>query len=166
MWDAMVDAAGKEELGEAGALDVSSIEHSVIFQIKRTQALLTRRFQSRFAGFDLRPGEYGILLLIATNPGRKQTEIADALGIQRANFVPLINSLERRHLTERRPSLHDRRSNALYLTPYGEDFVQGIYQAEATFEAECTVRLGGAKSREAFLALLSRLVAGAAPTSP
>lgn len=166
MWDAMTNIVVNEELGEAGALDVSSIEHSVIFQIKRTQALLTRRFQSRFAGFDLRPGEYGILLLIATNPGRKQTEIADALGVQRANFVPLINALERRQLTERRPSLQDRRSNALYLTPIGESFVQKICQVEAAFEAECTARLGGVKAREAFLALLSRLVAGTAATGP
>lgn len=163
MWGAMTKVAEEEELAEAGALDVSSIEHSVIFQLKRTQVLLTRRFQLRFAGFDLRPGEYGILLLIATNPGRKQTEIADALGVQRANFVPLINALERRQLTERRPSLQDRRSNALYLTPYGEDFVHKICQAEATFEAECTARLGGVKAREALLSLLSRLVGNSAP---
>lgn len=161
MWGAMTRTAEKDGLTEAEELDVSSIEHSVIFQIRRTQALLARRFQSRFAGLDLRPGEYGILLLIATNPGRKQTEIADALGVQRANFVPLINALERRRLIERRPSLQDKRSNALYLTPFGETFARKINQAEATFEADCTARLGGTKAREAFLSLLSLLSAGA-----
>ena len=149
--DTTVEIIGQEEL------DNASIERSVLFQIKRSQSLLARRFQTRFASFGVTPGEYGVLLLIATNPGRKQTEIADALGIQRANFVPLINALERRLLTERRPSAQDRRSNALYLTPAGEEFVEQICQAEARFEAECTARLGGREAREAFLLLLSRL---------
>ncbi|MCD2185089.1 MarR family winged helix-turn-helix transcriptional regulator [Rhizobium sp. GN54] len=144
------------EIGQE-ELDNASIERSVLFQIKRSQSLLARRFQTRFAAFGVTPGEYGVLLLVATNPGRKQTEIADALGIQRANFVPLINSLERRLLTERRPSPQDKRSNALYLTPAGEEFVEQICQAEARFEAECTARLGGREARDAFLVLLSRL---------
>ena len=149
--------AGTAEAVGTGSLDVSPIDDSVIFQVRRTQSLLSRRFQSRFASFDLRPGEYGILLLIANNPGRKQTEIAYALGVQRANFVPLINALERRRSVSRRPSPQDRRSNALYLTSFGEDFVEKIYRAETTFEAECTARLGGTKAREAFLGLLARL---------
>lgn len=153
----MMNFAGTLEPVHRQSLDASSIDGSVIFQIRRTQSLLARRFNSRFSSFELRPGEYGILLLIATNPGRKQTEIAEALGVQRANFVPLINALERRQLTERRPSSQDRRSNALYLTPFGEDFVEEIYRAASSFEAECTARLGGKKAREAFLALLGRL---------
>ncbi len=144
-------------IDDRSGLDISLIDRSVLFQIRRSQTLLGRRFQSRFSDFGITPGEYGVLLLIASNPGRKQTEIADALGMQRANFVPLINSLEARHLMERRAAAQDKRSNALYLTAAGDAFVKDICAAEATFEAECTARLGGAKAREAFMLLLARL---------
>lgn len=145
------------EFPHSDELDISLIDRSVLFQIRRSQSLLARRFQSRFAHLDVRPGEYGVLLLIVTNPGRKQTEIADALGIQRANFVPLVNALERRRLIERRASPQDKRSNALYLTPSGQTFVEQICRIEASFEAECTARLGSVEAREAFLQLLARL---------
>lgn len=155
----MTMTVGPDDRAEASSLDVSSIEQSLFFQIKRTQSLLGRHFQLRLGSFDLRPAEYGILSLIATNPGRKQTEIADALDIQRANFVPLINALEQRRLVERRVPQRDKRSNALYLTPDGLAFVKELAAVEARFEAECSARLGGAKARNAFLSLLAKLAA-------
>ena len=99
----------------------------------------------------------GVLSLIAENPGRKQSEIAAALGIQRANFVVLMNELESRHLTERRSVPHDRRSYAIYLTPAGESLLCEARRAEANFEADCLERLGGPRSRDQFLQLLRRL---------
>ena len=48
----------------------------------------------------LRPTEFAVLSLIATNPGQKQTEVAEQLGIKRANFVALMDCLETRGLAE------------------------------------------------------------------
>lgn len=139
------------------ALDASSVSQSVAHQLRRAHGQFIQRFLHYFSAVDLRPTEYSVLALIAENPGRKQSEIAAVLGIQRANFVSLMNQLEERCLTERRNAPNDRRSHALYLTPSGESFLSDARRAEADFEADCLERLGGTRAREQFLALLARL---------
>jgi DNA-binding MarR family transcriptional regulator len=128
------------------------------YRLRRAQLAVFQRFLRAFAHLDLRPAEYSVLALIASNPGRKQSEIATVLGIKRANFVPLINGLERRGLTERRAAPGDRRAKALYLTADGRAFhaeAQGLHDA---FEAACVERLGGAGERDRLLELLDRLI--------
>ena len=141
------------------ALDASAVAQSVAHQLRRAHSQFVHRFLYYFSKVDLRPTEFGVLALIAENPGRKQSEIAAALGIQRANFVSLMTDLEGRCLTERRNAPNDRRSHAIYLTPAGESLLSEARRAEADFEADCLERLGGARSRDQFLLLLSRLFA-------
>ncbi|MCR6498108.1 MarR family winged helix-turn-helix transcriptional regulator [Shinella sp. CPCC 101442] len=138
-------------------LDASAVSQSVAHQLRRAHSQFMQRFLHHFSVVSLRPTEYSVLALIAENPGRKQSEIAAALGIQRANFVSLMNDLEGRCLTERRSAPNDRRSHALYLTVSGENLLNHARRAEADFEADCLERLGGARARDQFLALLSRL---------
>ena len=99
-----------------------------------------------------------MLALIEANPGSKQTEIGEALGIKRANFVALINGLEARGLTERRQPAGDRRANALHLTQAGMAFIARANAVQAEFEAEMVESLGGPAARDQLLALLDRLV--------
>ncbi|WP_411034779.1 MarR family winged helix-turn-helix transcriptional regulator [Shinella sp. BYT-45] len=143
----------------AGNLDASAVSHSLAHQLRRAHGQFLQRFLLHFSRVNLRPAEFSTLVLIAENPGRKQSEIAAALGIQRANFVALMNDLERRCLTERRRPPNDRRSHALYLTPAGESLLAEARRAEADFEADCLERLGGARARDQFLTLLGRLSA-------
>ena len=154
------DGQAMEKISEAyegEAVDASGVAQSVAHQLRRTHSQLVHRFMSYFSAVDLRPAEFNVLALIAENPGRKQSEIASALGIQRANFVVLVNELENRRLTERRSAPNDRRSNALYLTPAGESLLEEARRAEADFEADCLERLGGPRARAQFLVLLRRL---------
>ncbi|WP_313523193.1 MarR family winged helix-turn-helix transcriptional regulator [Shinella sp.] len=104
----------------AEALDSSAISQSVAHQLRRAHGQFIQRFLHYFSVVNLRPTEYSVLAMIADNPGWKQSEIAAVLGIQRANFVSLMNDLEERCLTERRNVPNDRRSYALHLTPSGE----------------------------------------------
>ena len=80
-------------------------------------------FNRRFAALKLSPAQYSALVVIAANPGRKQSEIAGALGIQRPNFVAMMDELERRGLAERLRTPVDRRSRALALTAAGAALV-------------------------------------------
>lgn len=153
----MGKSSGNFEFSRGDAVDTSAIAHSVGHQIRRVHAQLFQRFLSRFSELDLRPAEFSTLMLIAENPGRKQSEIAAVIGIQRANFVALINELERRRLMERRMSPNDRRSHALYLTAAGEKLLSDARRAEAAFEADCLERLGGVRARDQLLTLLGRL---------
>jgi DNA-binding MarR family transcriptional regulator len=90
------------------------------YALKRAQLAVFEEAIQGFAKLDLRPAHYSILALVAFAPGRKQSDVAAALGIQRANFVALIDGLERRGLAERRPVPNDRRSHALHLTREGK----------------------------------------------
>jgi DNA-binding MarR family transcriptional regulator len=99
-----------------------------------------------------------VLALIAANPGSKQTQIGEALGIKRANFVTLINGLEARGLAERRRPQGDRRANALHLTQAGMAFIARANAVQVEFEAEMIESLGGPAARDQLLALLDRLM--------
>ncbi|MEO7222058.1 MAG: MarR family winged helix-turn-helix transcriptional regulator, partial [Devosia sp.] len=130
---------------------VSSI---VGYRLRRAQMHVFQQFNLHFAAYDLRPAEFSVLALIADNPGSKQTEIAHALGIKRANFVALINGLNARSLTDRRLIASDRRSHALFLTAQGERLMTKLSKAQAEFEAKWVGKLGGPEARDQLLSLL------------
>lgn len=127
------------------------------YRLRRAQLSVFQTFLSVFDSLKLRPAEYSVLVLIADNPGRKQTEIGEVLGIKRANFVTLVHGLEDRGLVERVPSAEDKRANALHLTRQGEAFLAEARRVHEELEAEMVARLGGPAARDQLLALLDRL---------
>lgn len=139
------------------SFDTGLVSGIIGYRLRRAQVSVFQQFMARFAEFGLTPAEYSVLALIGANPGSKQTQIGEALGIKRANFVTLVNSLEKRGLTERRQPAGDRRSNALFLTEAGEAFIARANAVQATFEAEMVERLGGAEARDQLVALLDKL---------
>ena len=90
------------------------------YALRRAQLAVFDEVIANFAELDLRPAQYSVLVLLGHSPGLKQSEVASALGIQRANFVVLFDGLEHRGLARRSPAPNDRRSYALYLTEAGE----------------------------------------------
>ncbi|MGK2226410.1 MAG: DNA-binding MarR family transcriptional regulator [Devosia sp.] len=137
--------------------DDGAVSEIIGYQLRRAQIQIFQEFMARFASFDMRPSEYSVMALIASNPGSKQIAIAEALGIKRANFVALINTLEARGLVERRQPANDRRSHALFLTSIGISLMEKLDAAQAEFEADCIARLGGTAERDQLMELLSRL---------
>jgi DNA-binding MarR family transcriptional regulator len=109
-----------------------------------------------FAELDLRPAQYSVLAVVRHRPGLKQSAVAAALGIQRANFVALINGLERRKLARRSAMPNDRRSYALHLTEEGERVLARANACVAGVEARLDAKLGRG-GRVRLLSLLRRL---------
>jgi DNA-binding MarR family transcriptional regulator len=138
-------------------LDTSSIDDIIGYRLRRAQLAVFTRFAARFAEANLKPADYSALVLIADNPGRKQSVIAAALGIKRTNFVALTEGLARRGLIDRRQPKYDRRSHALHLTREGETLVAAIRKVQQDFESELVAELGGEAARDTLVALLSRL---------
>ncbi len=68
---------------------------------------------------DLRLATYSTLLLIAETPDQRQSTLADTLGIERPNFVAIVEELERRGLITRTRDLDDRRAYCLNVTSEG-----------------------------------------------
>jgi DNA-binding MarR family transcriptional regulator len=140
------------------SFDTGAVSGIIGYRLRRAQVGVFQQFMARFAEFGLTPAEYSVLALIGANPGSKQTQVGEALGIKRANFVTLINALETRGLTERRQPAGDRRANALFLTEAGEVLVARANAVQAQFEAEMVEQLGGQQARDQLVALLDRLV--------
>jgi DNA-binding MarR family transcriptional regulator len=69
------------------------------------------------ASFAVTPGQFGVLQVIAANPGLSQSELAKAIGVDRSTVVAVIDRLEQQELVVRAPSPTDRRSHALKLSP-------------------------------------------------
>ncbi|MGO4834689.1 MarR family winged helix-turn-helix transcriptional regulator, partial [Rhizobiaceae sp. 2RAB30] len=91
-------------------------------------------------------------------PGQKQSKIAEQLGIKRANFVALMDGLERRGLAERRKADSDRRSHSVHLTAEGVRFVKKMTAIWAQHEERLVERLGGPEEKERLIALLDRII--------
>lgn len=142
---------------EEEVLRIGATTGIIGYRLRRAQLNVFQTFLAAFDALKLRPVEYSVLVLIADNPGRKQTEIAEVLGIKRANFVTLVHGLEERRLVERVPSAVDKRANALHLTEEGEAFLSHARDLHETMERDLIARLGGEKARATLLSLLDRL---------
>ncbi len=149
--------------GEAGGadpvdvpLDLSALTEITGYPLRRAQLAVFEDFNKRFALLGLSPAQYSALVAIGDNPGRKQSEIAGALGIQRPNFVAMMDELERRGLAERLRSDADRRSHALALTRRGSELVARARVVQAEQES-AIARILGPDGRETLVALLRQL---------
>lgn len=148
------------EIGEAApvanSLELSGLTSTTGYPLRRAQMAVFDDFNKRFASLRLSPAQFSALVAIGDNPGRNQSEIAGALGIQRPNFVAMMDELERRGLAERLRSDADRRSHALVLTRSGSELVARGRVIQAEQEA-AIAQILGSEGRERLVALLGRL---------
>lgn len=153
---------GRPRLDELSATDLGAIpalEAIIGYRLRRAQLYVFQDFIESFARMKLRPAEFSVLSVMARRPGLKQTEIAEELGIKRANFVALMDSLEKRGLAERRKADTDKRSHSLHLTPEGVKFVRKMMAVWTAHEDRLVEKLGGSKERDRLIELLDRIVA-------
>jgi DNA-binding MarR family transcriptional regulator len=127
------------------------------YALRRAQMFAVAEFLEAFKEVDLRPTQLAVLIMINENPGVRQTEVCEALGIQKANFVPLLNELQRRGLALRKASVADKRSSALHLTPAGIATLQRAPAIHEGYENHFIARLGK-RGRDQLLALLNRVM--------
>lgn len=137
-------------------LDMGPLPGLVGYALRRAQVAVFADFHASFAPLGLRPGAFSVLLLVRHNPGVRPTDIGRALGIKRANFVPLLADLEGRGLVERRAVAGDRRAAALHLAADGTALLRRADRVLRAHEARWTARLGEADAGR-LLELLRRL---------
>ncbi len=143
-------------------LQAFDLQNSVGYSLRRAQFSTYKEFNSAMHLLDIRPSQFAVLSLIHANPGLRQSAISSALGIQKTNFVALLDKLEDRGLTERRKLHGDRRSSALYLTETGEAFVTNMHAAHRSMEKKLAQRLGPKRTRQ-LLSLVHEFTARARP---
>jgi DNA-binding MarR family transcriptional regulator len=80
---------------------------------------IAAKFAAALEPLGLRPPHFGVLQLIAADPGRAQQELVDRSMIDPSSMVKVIDELESLGLAERRVDPNDRRKRAVHLTPAG-----------------------------------------------
>lgn len=150
--------AGALRLPDELSRVVPRMDAIIGYKLRRAQLSVFQDFLQTFAKMKLRPAEFSVLAMIADTPGQKQTEIAGQLGIKRANFVALMDGLERRGLAERRKTEADKRSHSLHLTPEGARFVRKMSALWREHEERLIQRLGGPAEKDMLITLLDRIL--------
>lgn len=134
-------------------LNVGGLNDHLGYFIRRAQVWLFQDFIRTLASADIRPAQYSVLIVISENPGLSQSDLADALNIERARLVHLLDKLEKRGWTERQPSPTDRRSHALHLTREGQKMLKRA-KALATEHEDHLIEKLGAENHKLMLEIL------------
>jgi len=140
-------------------VDLSPLAGSIGYTVRRAQMALFADFVTSLREVNLRPGQFGVLMIVHGNPGLSQSDVCAALGFQKANLVPLIRGLEVRGLLVRKSVEQDRRSYALHLTARGRGLLRRAWELQAAQEARLTQQIG-ASGRATLLTLLSQILSG------
>lgn len=75
------------------------------YRLRRAQITVFNDFVKTMSEVQITPGQFGVALLIHSNPGLTQSALARAVGIERSTMVAVIDALESRGLVERRKSV-------------------------------------------------------------
>jgi DNA-binding MarR family transcriptional regulator len=126
------DDAGPSD--SSGEINLAGLEMMTGYALRRAQMSLFRDLKSRFRPYDISSAQFSVLHVVAHNPGLAQARIAEALSIERARLVLMLDRLEERALLVRTRSKSDRRSHALHLTDDGRKLLDTLLALQAEHE--------------------------------
>jgi DNA-binding MarR family transcriptional regulator len=152
------DARGAEKL------DLGELPRLSGYMLRRAQFAAFNDFLRFFEDLGIRPVQYAVLTVIDRNPGLKQSQVSEALGIKRANLVAILDALERRGLAKREAVATDRRSYALRLTDKGAVLVKEMRARSEAHEKRLAAAIGE-DGREQLLKLLGGVIEAVGPGS-
>jgi DNA-binding MarR family transcriptional regulator len=115
------------------------------YLVRRAQLWVFKEVTRKLAAFEIGPAQYSVLMVVNANPGINQLAVSSALAIERAGLGRLIDRMVAQDLLMRIPSVVDRRSYVLNLTPAGSQMLTRIKPLVREFEASFAERLKPAK---------------------
>lgn len=126
------------------------------YHLRRAQVAVFQHFAETMGAADITPGQFGVLTVIAGNSGLSQTQLGNALGIDRSTVVAVIDRLEDRGLVLRMPAPNDRRSHALQLSEEGASLLKRLEEMVRAHERHISRELSAEDQRQ-LLRLLDRV---------
>ncbi len=128
-------------------IEFGILDEFVGFQLHKVRNFLASELYRMIAPGAL-PGDFPILYLIARNPGRTQTAIARAVGLDRSSLVPILNRLEREGWVNRSVSHEDKRAHSLVLTGPGRTKLDELQAAVTSLEDRMSACIGDDGQKE------------------
>jgi DNA-binding MarR family transcriptional regulator len=147
---------GKPQKPGNDGVALGMLEALLGYHLRRAQVAVFQHFSETVGEADITPGQFGVLSVIAGNPGLSQARLGSALGIDRSTVVAVIDRLEARGLVTRGPAPNDRRSHALRLSPSGTQLLRRLEEMVRSHERHIGRRLSPAEQRE-LIRLLARI---------
>lgn len=151
-----------DDARQAVEVDLGDLPFLAGYALRRAQFAAFNHFLQFFADMNVRPVQYGVMSVIDRNPGLKQSQVSEALGIKRANLVAILDALERRGLAKREAVATDRRSYALRLTDKGVALMKELRARAQQHEKLLAANIGEDGRRE-LLRLLHGVIAAVGP---
>lgn len=112
------------------------------------------------AAFDIVGRDYAVMLLLEAHPRLWQSQIAEALGLDRTTVTYLVDGLEKRDWVARQRDPADRRAHVVGLTEAGEQALADIKPAVIEAKKELLAPLSD-DEQDQLRDLLTRLIAEA-----
>lgn len=128
------------------------------FLLRKAGQRVAEQAETGLVSLNMTLRQFGVLNVLAAEPGLNQRAVGAKLRIDRTTIVALVDGLEAAGLVERRRGA-DRRTFALYLSEAGQDALEKSRVVMAQVHDEFLAPLSSAE-RELLRELLIRLVAG------
>lgn len=143
-------------MNEKVQFEPEALANMLSYQVRLIQIAAYKNFESRTKGFGTAPRYIGLLRIIESNPGTNQSQLAKAVCLDRSSLVPILDTLTKEGLLERRPSKKDKRLRCVFLTPQGADLLSKIQSRVEEHEKYLVEPLSQAE-QETLLRLLRRV---------
>jgi DNA-binding MarR family transcriptional regulator len=156
----MMNKPGAKKPKKGGTLDRVLSERIYTrpgFLARQLHRITAAIFDEETASFGLTGLQYGILTVVAVEPGIDQISVCNALGVDRSTLAGVVDRLEDKGLVTRRAGVADRRSNALHLTRAGKRILGEIEASARKAERRAFDILTAAEQAQ-FERLLMRVV--------
>jgi DNA-binding MarR family transcriptional regulator len=115
-----------------------------------------RRFHRALEPEGLHPRHFGVMTMVAAQPGLSQQELHEKTAIDPSSMVAVIDELEALGLAERRPLPADRRVRTIFLTSSGQEKLERVRGLAAELQREFFTPLS-ADERRTLHGLLRKL---------
>lgn len=102
---------------------LAGLTDSLGFLLRMAQLRVFAQFFETLGQFNLRPGEFSVLVVIAQNPGVRQGLLANSMSIKPAHMTKMVRNFESRNLVTRTVPQDDRRAVELCLSDEGARYV-------------------------------------------
>ncbi|OUR75247.1 hypothetical protein A9Q83_17580 [Alphaproteobacteria bacterium 46_93_T64] len=137
-------------------MKLGALEQNVGYHMRKSVLAAQSSFL-RETGVKLMTGQYSVMEIIANNPGRTQSAIAWAAGLDRSSLVPILNQFEKNGTIKRDPVANDKRAYAVSLTEKGEEDLLELRGKVEEME-QVFIKGMGARSHKQLISLLNKFM--------